>query len=300
MTAAKPAREVTLERACSRLSVEHDEPVRATASTVRHWLLVEQPGAWGRDALLESDLPAPVAASLKAAAATAGVRLLLIRRPGRSRPITSRSVYVVHSGPQDVWQRRLQIGSDTELRALDLPALMHDKTGASDQPIYLICTNGKHDVCCAVSGVPLARRLAGLGDVWECSHVGGDRFAGNLVCLPHGLYYGRVTPDVGLRIVERHARGELLLSHLRGRSGYEFAAQAADIFVRQARALHRIDDLTLESTAPGPPAICTFRDRSGAGLQVAVDVAAAPVARRLTCHGEATVPPTYRVRWHRA
>ena len=26
-------------------------------------------------------------------------------------------------------------------------------------------------------------------------HVGGDRFAGNLVCLPEGLYFGRVGPE---------------------------------------------------------------------------------------------------------
>jgi hypothetical protein len=297
MTADRPAREVNLERACSRLSALSGEPLRGTASTVRHWLLVEQAGAWGRDALLESDLPVDVALLLKQQAADLGLRVVLIRRPGRGpRQTGTRSAYLVHTGPRDVWQKRLSLDSAHELLDLDLRAMMHDATGGTDQPLYLVCTNGRHDVCCAVAGVPLARRLRGLGDIWECSHIGGDRFAANLVCLPHGLYYGRVTPDVGLRIVERHARGELLLSHLRGRSSYEFAAQAADIFIRRARAMHRLDDLVLESVTPGPPVDCLFRSRAGEPLRVAVDVAHG-AARRLTCHGDPTAPLSYTARW---
>lgn len=299
-TNGRPARDVTLERACSRLSLSGSEPLRATASRVRHWLLVEQPGAWGRDALTESDLPSDVALALQRRAADLGVRVVLIRRPGRTKTGSVRSAYVVHSGPGPVWARRLVLTSPHELLDLDLGAQLLDPTGSSDQPLYLVCTNGKHDLCCAVAGVPLARALARLGDVWECSHVGGHRFAANLVCLPHGLYYGRVTPDIGLRIVERHARGELLLTHLRGRSSYSFAVQAADIFVRQARALHRIDDLTLESVAAGPPVRCAFRSRADELLQVAVDIAPAALQRRLTCNGEPAAPPEYRARWDRA
>ncbi|MDP9392751.1 MAG: hypothetical protein M3Q27_00150 [Actinomycetota bacterium] len=51
-------------------------------------------------------------------------------------------------------------------------------------------------MCCAVSGRPLAAALtAAYGDrVWECTHLGGDRFAGNVAVLPHGYLYGRVSP----------------------------------------------------------------------------------------------------------
>ncbi|MEO6712672.1 MAG: sucrase ferredoxin [Mycobacteriales bacterium] len=296
----KSAKQVTLERACSRLSESLGEPLSGTASTVRHWLLVEQPGAWGFDALLESDLPRPVATVLKERAAGLGLRVVLIRRPHRVEEHAARTVYLVHSGPREVWHRRLSVNSPADLVDLDLARLMHDSVGASRQPLYLVCTNSKRDVCCAVAGVPLARRLAGLGDVWECSHIGGDRFAGNLVCLPHGLYYGRVTPDIGVRIVDRHARGELLLSHLRGRASYEFAVQAADIFIRRSRALHRIDDLTLDSVTAGVPVHCAFRTRTGELLEVEVDVGPVSAARRLTCHGDETRPPAYRARWLRA
>ena len=56
-------------------------------------------------------------------------------------------------------------------------------------PLVLVCTNGRHDPCCATFGRPLARVLregAQRDDVWECSHIGGDRFAANIVILPEG------------------------------------------------------------------------------------------------------------------
>ena len=52
-----------------------------------------------------------------------------------------------------------------------------------DDPLYLVCTHGKRNVCCARLGGPLAQALAARhpGQVWETTHVGGHRFAANLV-----------------------------------------------------------------------------------------------------------------------
>jgi hypothetical protein len=293
----RPLREVTLERACSRLSADCGEALRGTASTVTDWLLIEQPGAWGREALANSDLPPEVAQAVRTRAAALGVRPLLIRRPGRAKRLPDRTVYAVHTGPDSPWQRRVSLESSRDLLDIDLADLFRAEDGRSSQPLYAVCTNGKHDVCCAVAGIPLARRIARLGDVWECSHVGGDRFAANLVCFPDGLYYGRVLPETGLRILERHARRELLLSHYRGRSCYPFAVQAAEQFVRQSRALHRIDDVVAVDFDVTDGVDCSLTLRSGETLRVVVDVTYPPPARRLTCQGEPVTPPSYRVRW---
>jgi hypothetical protein len=85
------------------------------------------------------------------------------------------------------------------------------------EPLYLVCTNGRHDPCCAEYGRPVARPSTELvGErVWECSHVGGDRFAGNLVCLPDGVFYGHLDPATALRAVAAH-EGAVLLEHWRG------------------------------------------------------------------------------------
>ena len=71
------------DETCSSYSVGYDEDPGGTASRHRGWLLIEQPGAWGRNALLESKLPTEVAAAIDERRRDAGVRVLLIRRgPG--------------------------------------------------------------------------------------------------------------------------------------------------------------------------------------------------------------------------
>ena len=48
-------------------------------------------------------------------------------------------------------------------------------------------------------------------ETWECSHLGGDRFAGTMNLLPHGLSYGRVpagrAPAVARRTPTRSSTG---------------------------------------------------------------------------------------------
>jgi (2Fe-2S) ferredoxin len=299
----RPAREVTLERACSHVSAARGEALPGTASTVRDWVLVEQPGAWGQDAVVQSDLPVTVGRELQRRADAAAARLLLIRRPGRDRGAPTRSAYVIHSGPGVTWQRRVTFRDPAELLELDLAAVRRpgDEVG---HPLYAVCTNGKHDLCCAVAGLPLARSLAGLADVWECSHVGGDRFAANLVCFPEGLYYGRVTPAAGREILQEHQRGRLVLDHFRGRAGQSFAAQAAESFLRREHAVTGLDDVRLRHHLPVDGGAQRFSfvvdvDGPAGRTEMSVDVSidrAAP-ARRLTCRGEATNPPAYRTEW---
>jgi hypothetical protein len=94
----------------------------------------------------------------------------------------------------------------------------------------------------------LARAIADQypESTWESSHFGGDRFAGNLVALPHGCYFGRVDPVDGPRIAGDYAGGRLDLDHYRGRSCYPFPVQAAEHLIRGRGALHRVDDLRLD------------------------------------------------------
>ena len=103
-----------------------------------------------------------------------------------------------------------------------------------------MCTNGRHDACCATFGRPLTRVLRQRADgdnVWECSHIGGDRFAANLVILPEGLYFGRCDDSSAEQVLDDYERGEIHLDHYRGRSALGFYEQAADFFVRRELGL---------------------------------------------------------------
>jgi hypothetical protein len=109
-------------------------------------------------------------------------------------------------------------------------------------PLLLVCTHGKHDACCANEGRPVVRSLqaAGVPDVWETSHVGGDRFAANLVALPWGVYLGRVRPDDAPQVAEDLRAGLVTLEHYRGRSCHSSVVQAADLAARHETGERRV------------------------------------------------------------
>lgn len=90
----------------------------------------------------------------------------------------------------------------------------------------------------------------GAGDdvraaVWQTTHVGGCRFAANLICLPHGLYYGRLTPETAVAAAAAHAGGRVELDVYRGRAGAPQAVQSAKYHTRRQEGLTGIDDLSL-------------------------------------------------------
>ncbi len=100
---------------------------------------------------------------------------------------------------------------------------------ATGEPLLLVCAHGVHDTCCAIRGRPVAAALAQHWpeQVWECSHVGGDRFAPNVVVLPDGFYYGRLDPESAVDVIGRHLGGVVVTDHLRGLAAYAPPVQAA-------------------------------------------------------------------------
>jgi hypothetical protein len=275
---------------CATLSRALSEPLHGTASVVLGWVLLEQPGPWGREAVLESRLEPALARALDRAAAAAHLRLLLIRRPGRGagRPSTC---FVAHTSHGRRWLERRRLDDPAELLELDMAAVVAgERPGFGEpvaEPVYLVCTNGRHDRCCATYGRPLALALqAAHGElVWECSHVGGDRFAGNLVCLPGGHYFGRVGPGDAGRVVGLHRDGTIDLGHYRGCCVDPPVVQAAEWFARRHTGLLGTGDLGLlgrERLAADVVAV-RFR-RPGGSLRVVVRASRTAEPRPLTDH----------------
>lgn len=122
--------------------------------------------------------------------------------------------------------------TDDELLALDLAG---DGWAVHDGPLYLVCTHGRHDRCCALRGRPVAQALARVEPerTWECTHIGGDRFAANVVVLPEGLYLGRVEVDEVVDVLRGLEDGLLPAGRVRGRSSLSLPAQAAQQFARE-------------------------------------------------------------------
>jgi hypothetical protein len=289
--------------ACSAVSLAHDEPMQATASIVRHWLLVEHPGAWGPAALTQSGLPEHLSAGLTALSHRHGLRVLLIRRPVRPED-GSRQCFVAHSGRRHRWIEERVVDDLDELLDVDFSPLSDGEPVGfgrrRDGPLYLVCTNGRHDQCCANLGRPVARALHARADgaVWESSHYGGDRFAGNLVCLPHGLYFGRLSPADADRVVDAYEAGTIDLENYRGRAGEPFAAQAAEHFLREREGLLGLDDLVVTGyrARPHGAAEVRFAGPAGRSFEVLAEVRPATTPRMLSCGADTEGrPPTYSV-----
>jgi hypothetical protein len=271
-----------------------------TASTVRSWLLLEDPGPWGRDALRDARLPERVGLELLRRCRAAGVRPLLIRRASSTAsPADGLACFAIRSGPEPPWIERTRLAKVTDILDLDLPALgrgVRPGFEPVDGPLFLVCTHGRRDVCCAERGRPLARSLAtAVPDAtWESSHVGGDRFAGNLVAFPHGLYLGRVRPDEAAEVARSYADGRVSLRHLRGRSCYPMPVQAAEHAFRTREGFDRVDDVGLERTEERDGVWTSiFATPMGRfSVSVAIEESAPSF---LTCHSHAAEPaPTYR------
>jgi hypothetical protein len=288
---------------CSVVSRALDEPLYATASRVRAWVLIEQSGPWGREPLVESRLDPTVGRAIHEHAHATGVRALLIRRPGRGVP-GPRHVFLAHTGRQARWLEELTLEDPGELLDLDWTRLaVGEPPGYGVQvtrPIYLACTNGRHDQCCATWGRPLAQGLVAVAGTraWECSHIGGDRFAGNLVCLPEGVYYGRLGPAEVARAVALHERGRLDLEHYRGRCCYLPVVQAAEHFLRREQDLTDLDGVVAESRKDAADDVVAvrFAAEAGARWQVRLRVTPADPDRLLTCQAvEPHRPPVYHL-----
>jgi len=239
----RPHPRETLNRCALRAQLRGD-PMLGTAFPADRLLLVEQPGPWGRAGLRGSRFDHGTAAALEGRADAAGVRVLAIRRPGRTPRGAIRRWALVDSRPGQTSLRWGHYDEDVELLGVPLDG----STGVDDDaPLYLACAHSKHDACCALRGRWVAAALAKErpGRVWECSHVGGDRFAANVLVLPVGLLYGRVLPFAAPEFVETTERGEVVGALLRGRIGLTPVAQAALAFAYEHLAVRRADALSV-------------------------------------------------------
>lgn len=281
-----------VEPSCALMSRAAEEPLFATAATVPRWILLEEPGPGGCDAYLEQRLPGDIARRLKDIAAGVRARVLLIRRHGRYTPV-GRRCYAVSSRPGGAWVEYFALEDSADVLDVDWAPLADDRSvggRALPHPLYLVCTNGRHDPCCALFGRPVADSLQpDHGErVWESAHVGGDRFAANLVLLPEGLYFGRLDPTSAPGVVAGYERGVLDLAHYRGRSCYPVHVQAADYYARAQLGLVGVEDLVLDSTSRTPPDLVHvgFVEARGGRVVVTMRGTVASVDRALTCRAD--------------
>lgn len=272
---------------CSAQADQLGEPMIGSVDQRIRWLLVEDRSAWGEKAVREV-----LGASLEAAAKERRMRLLLIRRrEGDPAADAVRRAILV-----DTERGEMAVRSITDLDELAglLDASLTDFGAPMADPILLVCTNGKRDACCALRGRALVTALAADHDerTWECTHLGGHRFSGNLVCLPDGIVYGRVGPTDGPRLADAYLAGRLDPALLRGRSAWPAAAQVAEQALRQSLRLDGVHDVELVGAdVQGESAVVMLSAAGGAHRTKLVAEAGEP--RLISCRADEPERPIH-------
>jgi hypothetical protein len=285
------------------MSREVGEQLFGTCARVDVWLLLEYNQPWGAKAFEESDLPGDVKAWLShQLESIPNARLHFIRQRS-ALAMDDVMLYVAAAREADPALYKFYLGDYDDLPALDIPAIL---AGESVQPtperLFLVCTNGRRDRCCALHGLPVydAMRQAladGSGSVWQTTHTGGHRFAANLLCFPHGLCYGRLDVEDVPAVIESYQRGEVLPDRLRGRSCYDAPVQAAEYYLRKQTGSVSLADFRLvgvHSPAEGEFAV-EFESAQGARHHVHVAAEPSEWVRYASC-GDKTPEHTIQYR----
>ena len=229
-----------------------------------------------------------------------GIRLLLVRRrEGDPAADAVRRAILVDTERGEMAIRSITDPAKLSIEDLADTPIVEFGAPLSD-PIFLVCTNGKRDACCALRGRALVGALAAEhGErVWECTHLGGHRFAGNLVCLPDGIVYGRVTAADGPRLASAYLDGIVDAARMRGRSAWPAAAQVAEQALREREGLTGIDDVNLVSVeAETDRAKVILRTRDGAARPIDLRAEPAEPPRPISCGAQEEESPLH---WHLA
>lgn len=270
---------------CSDASRLRGDDNIATAARVDLWILIEFPCTWGRDPIADAALPDRVREVLiRAEKEIPRSRVIFIRK--RVEPPRECRVYLARSNVAS-GLLSLDLPTIADVAAVPFAEFAKESFPAAQKPLILVCTHGQHDSCCGRRGYPLFDALREREEVeaWQCSHIGGDRFAANALVLPWGLYYGPVEPREAETLVRTSLSNEILLHAYRGRSSMSRPVQAAETFVRRATNIVERDAFRLlsrETLVDGRMRV-HLRDRGGALHDVTMEHYTAAEAVLPTC-----------------
>jgi len=224
---------------CSDIAREHNVPLMASATRGGLWFLLEYSGSYEGKAFEQSEIPKQVKDHLQGVKIPGlKTRMLLIRQED-SRQRDGLHFFIGMTDPQNprLFEYRLQ--SYTAILELNLAALaaqgFEDSEHLRREPLFLVCTNGRRDACCARYGPEIYQAMREeAGDaVWQSSHIGGHNKAPNTLFFPHGVEYGNTTATEIRHLVTQYQDGKMALEHYRGRVCFDEPAQAAEHFWRQ-------------------------------------------------------------------
>jgi len=287
-----------IRSSCSYLAGLLGDQLVGTANETAAWILLEHAGPWGKNALRDSDLERDLLAEIERRMSATGARVQLIAPPPGRRPQwTYLAADPIPPSAGAPWLVRLPGADPAEVLRIDFAALVAgtvpDGAVTVPEPLYLVCANDMSDPCCGRTGPPTFAAVSELvGDrSRRTTHLGGHKYAANMMVFPPGLCYGRLAPGLVADVVRSAEDGQVHLGQYRGRPAYPLVDQAAEHFLRLALGLTRIADVRL--VAPGDTAgrPTRFAVTDGRAFDVQVSAEKRDPPRLQSCSdGSPTVP----------
>ena len=225
---------------CAEISLALNEPMPGTAAPTDVWLLLEYNASWAGKANVANTLDRDFLEWwLRVPAMFEEMGLRTRQQFIRQPDVATKGVRFIISmvAPYGNETFQFQFTDYSEFMQFDWVALVDapEKFGEARifEPNYFVCTNGKRDICCARLGLKTYLQLRKFASkrVWQITHLGGHRFAPNVLVLPNPVMYGRVFADDVTKFVMHVESGKLDIDKARGRPLYEPAAQAAEVYL---------------------------------------------------------------------
>ncbi len=285
---------------CSIISLEAKEEMFGTAPKVDVWFLLEYRGRWSGNAFQDSKIPGNVKARINDYLDSyPNSRLQLVKQKKRSDERIK--FYIALSRETNPRLYELTLNSYEDLLELNIDSVLNGDQHLREEPVFIVCTNGEYDTCCGKFAMPVYLDIASGAngpDTWQTTHIGGHRFASTFVCLPHGVYYGRVREGkVADKIIEEYRSGKINIRSYRGRSCYSAGAQAGEYFLRKETGKYGISDYTLKKTATSDKKsnIKFISEPDGIVYKVKIKEYKNPAKITKSCGDEGSSIPTYRL-----
>ena len=251
---------------CAEESRAAEETLAGTFKPADTFFLIEcslpEYGGWGGEAVKTAAKSGEFAPYLQRLQSLPRAKALFIRRPQSE----GRNFFVALTNQARPKIYHAELSDYAELLSLETDSLTPDanpRIAGRDMreigELYAVCTNGRHDPCCAAYGTPVYHELvaqAGADRVWQTTHIGGHRMAATLIAFPQGIVYGHVDPGDAEAIVANHRAGYLLTHKYRGCGAYaghqlsveaHQAACAAEAALRERTRIYRMSDLRLDA-----------------------------------------------------
>ncbi len=294
---------------CAQESRAAQESLAGTFKPADSFFLIEchlaDYGGWGGSIVKAASADGEFAPLLRHLSAAPRAKTLFIRRPRSG----GKRFFVALTNQSQPRLYATELAEYSDLLSLDLASLAPGQVprlnGGEMQPIdelYAVCTNGRHDPCCATHGMPVFQelaRLAGPERVWQTTHIGGHRLAATMIAFPEGVVYGHLDPEDADAVLTNHRAGCLLTHKYRGRGCYaghqldeaaHLAAGAAEAVIRDSNREYALDGIQLaavDKLDAGQQRL-SFRDRAG-GLHQALVSSRMSAPRQTSC-GDAPKP----------